>query len=97
MEKAHSRRIGDILNAFFEDNPQMADKLAETRLIDYWNNKMNPAVSRYTVNLFIRKRILYIKLSSSVLKSELILRKENLLKKLNVEAGRDVIDDIVLI
>jgi hypothetical protein len=72
----------------------MADKLAETRLINYWNG-MNPAISRYTSNLFIKNRILYVKLKSSVLKNELMMLREQLTINLNREAGRNVIDNIV--
>lgn len=97
MKRTNSQSIKTILDSFFQDNPLLADKLAETRLIDYWNNKMNPIISRYTVDLFIRNRILYVKLNSSVLKNELIMGRQNLVEKLNTEAGRNVIDDLILI
>jgi hypothetical protein len=94
MKKTDSQSIGKILEDYFENNPLMADKLAETRLINYWNS-MNPAISRYTSNLFIKNRILYVKLKSSVLKNELMMLREQLTINLNREAGRNVIDNIV--
>jgi hypothetical protein len=94
MKKTNSQSIGKILEQFFDDNPQMADKLAETRLVDYWNN-MNPAITRYTSGLFIKNRTLYVKLKSAVLKSELMMHREQLTDTLNKQAGRNVIDDIV--
>jgi hypothetical protein len=96
MKRTHSQPIGKLLEDFFENNPQMADKLAEIRLINYWNG-MNPAVSRYTTNLFVKNRILYIKLNSSVLKNELMMCREQLVINLNKEADRNIIDDIVFI
>ena len=97
MKRTNSQSIKSILDSFFQENPRLADKLAETRLIDYWNNKMNPMISRYTADLFIRNRILYVKLNSSVLKNELMMGRQNLIEKLNTEAGKNVIDDLVLI
>jgi hypothetical protein len=94
MKRTDSQSIGKLLEAFFESNPVMADKLAETRVINQWNS-MNPAISRYTVNLFVRNRILYVKLNSSVLKNELMMCREQLIINLNREAGRNVIDNIV--
>ena len=85
------------MDSFFQENPHLADKIAETRLMDYWNHKMNPMVSRYTADLFIRNRVLYAKLNSSVLKNELMMGRQNLIEKLNVEAGKNVIDDLMLI
>lgn len=95
MKKTNSQPIGEILSRFFEDNPRMADKLAETRLMEYWN-AMNPMIARYTINLYVKNKILYVKLNSSVLKNELMLGREQLVWKLNEVAGRPVIDDIIL-
>jgi hypothetical protein len=95
MKRTESQAIGRLLEAFFEDNPHMADKLAETRLMNYWNNDMSQAISRYTGNLFVRNRIFYIQLKSAVLKNELMMHREQLIENLNKEAGRNVIDNIV--
>jgi hypothetical protein len=94
MKRTHSQTIGKLLEDFFESNPLMADKLAETRLINYWN-EMNPAVSRYTSGLFVKNRILYVKLKSAVLKNELMMCREQLVAKLNKEVNRNIIDAIV--
>ncbi|MDR0864767.1 MAG: DUF721 domain-containing protein [Candidatus Symbiothrix sp.] len=94
MKRTDSQSIGKLLEDFFESNPILADRLAETRLVNHWN-AMNPAISRYTVNLFVRNRILYVKLNSSVLKNELMMCREQLITNLNREAGRNVVDTIV--
>ena len=95
MKRTHSLLIGEILNTFLEENPIMAEKLAETRLLDYWNT-MSPMISRYTTTLFIKNKILYVKLTSAILKNELTLGKDNLIKKLNTQVGKPVIKDIVI-
>ena len=95
MKRTNSQPIGKVLEAFFEDNPQMADKLAEARLINYWNNEMSTAVSRYTGDLFIKKRVLYVQLKSAVLKNELMMHREQMIEKLNREVRRRVIEGIV--
>lgn len=97
MKRVNSQMIGTVLDDFFEQNPELADRLAEVRLIDSWKTVLGSAVSRFTDNLFIKKRTLYVRLSSSVLKSELMMCREELIKKLNNEAGREVIDSISLI
>ena len=95
MKRTNSQPIGKILEAFFEDNPHMADKLAETRVINYWNNEMGQAISRYTGDLFVKNRVLYVQLKSAVLKNELMMHREQMIEKLNREVGRQVIDGIV--
>ncbi|MCL1933134.1 MAG: DUF721 domain-containing protein [Candidatus Azobacteroides sp.] len=97
MKRVNTQLLGAILDDFFEQNPKLADKLAEVRLLDSWKTALGPAVSRYTDQLFIKKRTLYVRLTSSVLKSELMMCREQLITKLNNEAGRNVIDAITLI
>ncbi|MDR2805712.1 MAG: DUF721 domain-containing protein [Dysgonamonadaceae bacterium] len=95
MKRIDSQPIGKIIETFFEENPLLADKLAEMRLIHYWNNRMSSAISRYTGNLFVKNRILYVQLKSSVLKNELMMHREQMITNLNREAGRSIIDNIV--
>ena len=97
MKRVNTQSIGNVLDHFFDQNPELADKLAEVRLLSSWKTVLGPSVSRFTDNLFIRKRTLYVRLTSSVLKSELMMCREQLILKLNKEAGRDVIDSIALI
>ena len=96
MKRINTQLVGDVLDSFFEQNPELADKLAEARLIDSWKKVLGVSVSRFTTQLLIKKRTLYVQLSSSVLKSEIMMLREELIKKLNDEAGRDVIDKIIL-
>jgi len=96
MKRVNIQQIGNVLDDYFVQNPEFADKLAEVRLINSWKTVLGLAVSRFTDNLFIKKRTLYVHLTSSVLKSELMMCREQLTAKLNNEAGRDVINTIVL-
>ena len=96
MKRVNTQQIGTVLDDFFGQNPELADKLAEVRLINSWKTVLGPSVSRFTGNLFIKKRTLYANLTSSVLKSELMMCREQLIEKLNNEAGRNVIDSIIL-
>jgi len=97
MRRINSQPIGTVLDNFFEQNPKLADKLAEVHLINSWKTVLGPSVLRFTDNLFIKKGTLYVRITSSVLKSELMMCREQLIKKLNDEAGREVIDSITLI
>jgi len=97
MKRVNTQSIGTALDIFFEQNPELAVKLAEMRLLNSWKMVLGPSVSRFTNHLFIKKRTLYAQVTSSVLKNELMMCREQLIIKLNNEAGRDVIDSIVLI
>lgn len=97
MKRISTKQISSVLDDFFEQNPVLADKLAETRLMDSWNTVFGASVSRFTNNIYVKKRILYVKLTSSVLKSELMLCREQMIGRLNNYAGRNVIDNIIFL
>jgi hypothetical protein len=94
MKRSNTQSISKVLEVFFKENPHLAQKLAETRLINSWDKVLNPIILRYTGQLFIKNRCLYVKINSSVVKSELIMRREQLIQDLNKEVGETVITNI---
>ena len=50
---------------------------------------------QYTRNIYVRDKVLHVSLTSSVLRSELTLCRERLVKSLNDYAGASVITNIV--
>ncbi|GHU62340.1 hypothetical protein FACS1894123_03110 [Bacteroidia bacterium] len=95
MKKTNAQPLGKALDDFFEQNPALSAKLFETRLMDSWSEVLGNSVSRFTKSLFIKNRVLYVKLTSSVLKNELTLCREQLIDKLNSHSAHKVIDNIV--
>lgn len=97
MKRTETKPLRQALDEFLLDNPIVGEKLAETKLLNSWETILGSGVNRYTENMYVRKRSLYVRLSSSVLKSELMMCREKLVQKLNAAAGQDVIDGIVFI
>lgn len=95
MKRTNTQTLKEALNLFLEENSILTDKLAETRLINSWGKILGTSTERYTTNIYIHKKVLYVHLSSSVLKNELMMCREKLISRLNEEAGKEVITDIV--
>ncbi|MCL2651637.1 MAG: DUF721 domain-containing protein [Candidatus Azobacteroides sp.] len=96
MKRINTQILSDVLKDFFRENPFIAEKLAETRLINAWETVLGKAAARYTENLYVKNKTLYVRLSSAVLRNELSLYRSDIIAKLNKEAGMDVINNIVL-
>ncbi len=96
MKRTNTQILGEVLKDFFQENPMVAEKLAETRLINAWGDVLGKVSIRYTENLYVRNKTLYVRLSSAVLKNELSMCRSDLVEKLNKKAGMDVIENIVL-
>lgn len=71
-------------------------KVHEQMLISKYPEVVGPMIARYTENLRIRNRTLFLTINSAVVKNELSYAREKLTKSLNDAAGKDVIDKIVI-
>ncbi|NMB49322.1 MAG: DUF721 domain-containing protein [Bacteroidales bacterium] len=96
MLKRESKSIGDILSEYFKENPFLKTKIAEQRAVGAWRELLGSGVSSYTKNVYLKRNILYVQLTSSVLRAELQMNKQNLIEKLNEAAGMPIVHDIVL-
>ena len=74
----------------------MEGKLNEIGLINSWEEIVGKAISSRTSNIYIKDKVLYVHLNSSVVRNELLMLRQELMEKLNQKAGTEVIRDIVL-
>ena len=94
MKKQEPLSIKEIIAQFIDVN-DMGQKLDETQLIRLWPKIAGETVNAYTQSLQVRNRTLYVHLSSSVLRNELMMLRNELLRRYTEEFGHPVIDNIV--
>ena len=94
MKRNDAQQIGDMIRKFFRQNG-LESPLNEYRLVQAWNDVVGPVISRYTTNLYIKNQILYVHLSSSVLREELMMGRDVLVRNLNQLVGAQVIVNII--
>jgi predicted nucleic acid-binding Zn ribbon protein len=70
-------------------------KLSEISVINSWEETVGKAISSRTKKIYIKDRVLYVNLTSSVVRNELMMLRQGLMDKLNEKAGVEVIKDIV--
>lgn len=97
MKRYDTQILSKVLEKYFDENPVLSEKLAEVRLMDSWEKVLGTMVMRYTGQLFIKNKCLYVKLNSAVVKNELMMCRERIIQNLNKEAGREVIYNMVFI
>ncbi|MFC4817183.1 DUF721 domain-containing protein [Flavobacterium sp. GCM10023249] len=87
--------IGDILKEIIEAN-KLDKGLNQISVADAWKNLMGNGVNNYTRNVLLKGAVLYVELTSSVLREELSYGKDKIIKMINEELGREVVKDVVL-
>ena len=87
--------IHEVLKGFIETN-RLQKGLDKISVQDAWHTVMGNAISKYTTAISLERDVLYIQLSSSVLREELSYGKSKIIKLLNEELGKELITKLVL-
>ena len=90
MRRNNAEQIGDVIR-FFLRQQGLESPLNEYRLVQAWGDVVGPAMARYTSNLYIKNQTLHVHLTSAVLRQELMMARELLVKNLNRQVGAQVI------
>lgn len=93
MQRRKAEQVGDVVRAMLRQQGLEAP-LNEYRLIESWTTVLGKAVECYTRDLYISNQTLYVRLSSPVLKSELMMQRSQLVQQLNQAVGAQVITEI---
>ena len=90
-----SKSMKDSVQNFLEAMG-IDQKMIEASVLSRWEEIMGRAVQRRTEKKYIKNRILYVELNSSVMRDELMQERTKIVEKINKAAGVDIIDSIYL-
>lgn len=93
--KREHTSLGDVLKDFINTN-HLDHGLDKVSAREAWHQVMGPAISKYTTAVRLEGEALHVQLSSSVLREELSYGKEKIIKLLNDELGKELIQKLVL-
>ncbi|WP_298480415.1 DUF721 domain-containing protein [uncultured Maribacter sp.] len=87
--------LNDALKEFIKEN-KLQGGMDKVNVREAWANLMGNGVNNYTTAVELRNDTLYVALSSSVLRNELMQGKSKIITMLNEELGKELITKIVL-
>lgn len=97
MRRREPVRLGDVLDDFFASTPTIARKIAEARIPDLWPAIVGDLVASYTTRIEIQRGgRLFVYVSSSVVRSELFMRRATLCDAINAALGREVVSTVII-
>ena len=95
MRRSRTISIAEAMKDYIREM-NLEGKLLEVNLINSWEEMVGKAISSKTSKVYIRDHVLYIHLTSSVARNELMMLREALREKLNEKSGKELIREIVL-
>lgn len=93
--KRNSREtpLKDLIDRFLKAY-RLDGKMKEMDVLNGWKDMMGVAVANRTESLYIRNKVLHVKMSSSVMRDELAHGKQIILLRVNEYAGCNIINDV---
>jgi hypothetical protein len=95
MRRSKTISLAEAIQDYIKEM-NLGEKLMEVSVIDSWEKMVGKAISSRTSKVYIKDKILYVHLKSSIVRNELMMVREALREKLNINAGSEVIREIVL-
>lgn len=94
MRRSKTISLAEAISDYISEM-NLTGKLNETGILNSWDEVVGKAISSRTTKIYIKDKVLFVHLSSSVVRNELLMLREALKNKLNQKAGTEVIKDIV--
>ena len=95
MRRTQTRAIGEILEEFFK-RPYVARKVAEGKLPEFWREVVGEHVAMLTNEVRLEHGILYVSVSSSVVRNDLFYKRDQLAQLINQRAGIQLVNAVVI-
>ncbi|MDA9952139.1 MAG: DUF721 domain-containing protein [Chitinophagales bacterium] len=90
------KSIGDLLGDFSQQK-KLKKPLLEARVVNLWQPLMGDLINKYTEKIFVKNRVLFVKVNQAALKNELLYLQEQIILKINNEVGEDAVVKMVLL
>jgi len=94
MRRSYTQPLSDVLRDYIKEN-QIGRKLKEVDIVQSWEELLGKTIVYYTRNVSLKNRILFVEISSPVVKNELFMMREEIKRKLNEKAGEEMVEKII--
>ncbi len=94
MRRKNTELLSDVIEQFLQQR-KLDKPLYEQRLLKAWPEVLGPNIQAYTQSLEIKNKVLYVSITSAVLRHDLFLSRAQIAESLNKQVGAVVIKDIV--
>ena len=94
MRRKNTESLRDVVRQVLKEQ-HLDEKLNDKHLVEAWSIVLGKNISNYTTDLSVKNKTLYVSLSSSVLRHDLFLSRQEIKTALNRYVGKEVIKDIM--
>lgn len=91
----NDQSLGDAIKEMLK-NYQLDQKYAEFKAVHAWEKNMGPMIAKHTKKIYIKDNKVFIQVDSAALRHELGFQKEKIIQMINEEAGKDLVNEVII-
>ena len=91
--KSDTSTLKEAINSMMESY-KIKGRFEENRLMGSWGTLMGPPIAKRTEKLFVKNKVLFVKLNSAPLRQELTIARSKVLEIIRWHFDKELIDDV---
>jgi len=95
MKRSNDQSIKEALSQMLRDL-RLDERVNEERLKKKWEALFGKLIMKYTKQIRVKDKKLFLSIDSASLKQELLFNKQKMIDRINAEIAPGMIEDIVL-
>ncbi len=95
MKRENTQLIKDILQEFIKEE-HLEDGLQRLKIFKVWDLVVGEAGARATSNKFFRDGVIYCTINSSIIRTQLYYRKDDIALQMNKMLNDNIVSKIIL-
>jgi len=93
QRKSDTTTLKDAINSMMESY-KIKGKFDENKLIGSWDALMGAPIAKRTEKIFLKEKVLFVKLNSAPLRQELTIAKSKVLEIIHRHFDKDLVTDV---
>ena len=94
-KRDNTQKLSSIIDKVINKN-NLRHKIDQLNIIDIWRDIIGESIHKYVKEEKVKDYSLYIKLKSSVVRTEISYNKSIIIEKINKRIGKQAIKEIIL-
>lgn len=95
MRRSETVKLSELIKQSISAN-KLGDGIDKVRVKEIWKDLTGEFVTNATTDIYYDKGKLYVSINSSIIRSELLIIRSELVKRINSKLGRNFINEIIV-
>ncbi len=96
LRKNSVQPLQDVLREIIGKQPSLSTGIYQSRIPGAWREVVGPSAARVTKNVWFRHGVVYVTLHSSIIRNELMMHRDTIIRNMNNKIGSTVVKELVL-